>query len=150
MMKRQNKARKILSLTFLSVLIAVIVLMSCSCADKKKENPKEPATTVADVAEKIGEGKTSFVFQVENEGKVKEYEVYTDKTSVGEALQEVGLIEGEMGDYGLYVKKVDGIEADYNTTGTYWAFYVDGEYAVNSADKTEIEDGVVYCFKVEK
>ena len=78
------------------------------------------------------------------------YSVSTDKTTVGEALLELGLISGDMGDYGIYVKTVDGVTADYDTNGTYWAFYVDGAYAMSGVDTTEIEEGKIYCFKVEK
>ena len=33
---------------------------------------------------------------------------------------------------------------------TYWAFYVDGEYAMSGVDTTIIEEGKAYAFKVEK
>ena len=49
-----------------------------------------------------------------------------------------------------YVKTVNGITADYDTDGTYWAFYVNGEYAMTGVDSTPVEDGAVYTFKVEK
>ncbi len=49
-----------------------------------------------------------------------------------------------------YVKTVNGITADYDTDGTYWAFYVNGEYAMTGVDSTPVEDGAVYAFKVEK
>ena len=78
------------------------------------------------------------------------YEIHTDKTIVGEALQELGLLEGEEGAYGLYVTVVDGIRADYDKDGVYWAFYIDGEYAMSGVDKKEIEAGRSYAFKVEK
>ena len=67
-----------------------------------------------------------------------------------EALLELELINGDEGQYGLYVKEVNGITADYDVDQTYWAFYVDGEYAMSSVDTTEIEDGKTYSFKVEK
>ena len=69
---------------------------------------------------------------------------------MGDALSQLGLIEGEEGQYGLYVKSVNGIEADYDKDGVYWAFYIDGEYALTSVDATEVTDGAVYAFRVEK
>ena len=78
------------------------------------------------------------------------FEIHTDKTIVGEALLDLELIEGDMGDFGLYVKTVNGITADYDTDGTYWAFYVNGEYAMTGVDMTDIVDGDTYSFKVEK
>ena len=50
----------------------------------------------------------------------------------------------------MYVKTVDGILADYETTGTYWAFYINGEYAMSGVDTTAIEAGASYEMKVEK
>ena len=67
-----------------------------------------------------------------------------------DALLEEGLIEGEDGAYGLYVKKVNGILADYEVNQTYWAFYINGEYAMSGVDATDIVEGATYSFKVEK
>ena len=69
---------------------------------------------------------------------------------MGDALLELGLIEGEEGAYGLYVKKVNGITADYDTDQTYWAFYINGEMAMTGVDATDVEAGATYSFKVEK
>ena len=49
----------------------------------------------------------------------------------------------------LYVKVVNGITADYEVDQTYWAFYINGEMAMTGVDATDVEDGVVYSFKVE-
>ena len=98
----------------------------------------------------VGEGEKSFVFTVtDKEGNETEFEIRTDKTYVGEALLENELIEGEESDFGLYVKTVNGITADYEVDGTYWAFYINGEYALTGGDTTEIVDGATYSFKVE-
>ncbi len=108
------------------------------------------STVPSDVIVK-GEGKIVFKFNVlGKDGKEVKFEIHTDKTSVGEALQEVDLIQGEMGDYGLYVKTVNGETLDYNKDQMYWAFYVDGQYALKSADQTEINPDSVYLFKAEK
>lgn len=101
--------------------------------------------------EVLGEGKTQFLFTVvDKEGTQTTYQIHTDKEMVGEALLDLGLIEGENGEFGLYVKTVSGITADYEADGTYWAFYVNGEYAMSGVDSTTIEDGTAYMFKVEK
>ena len=98
----------------------------------------------------IGEGEISFMFTVvDAEGNQKVYEVHTDKTVVGDALLELNLIAGDAGDYGLYVKTVDGIIVDYDTDGKYWAFYINGEYAMTGVDATPITEGEEYAFKVE-
>jgi len=87
---------------------------------------------------------------VDKEGSESSYTIKTDKKTVGEALIELEIIEGEDGPYGLFIKKVNGITADYDQDKTYWAFYIDGEYATTGADQTDIEEGVTYTLKVEK
>ena len=99
----------------------------------------------------LGEGSTKFFFTVvDRDGNEKSYEIHTDKETVGEALLELNLIAGDEGDYGLYVKTVDGVTADYDTDGEYWAFYVDNTYAQTGVDSTKVEEGKSYAFKVEK
>ena len=69
---------------------------------------------------------------------------------MGDALTEIGMIAGEEGDYGLYVKTVNGVTADYDVDQTYWAFYINGEYASTGVDATPVSSGDIYSFKVEK
>ena len=72
------------------------------------------------------------------------FTIHTDKETVGEALLEHNLIEGENGPYGLYVKKVNGIKADFNIDKTYWAFSKDSKPLETGVDMTKIEDGAKY------
>ena len=87
---------------------------------------------------------------MDKDGNETNFEIHTDKEIVGEALLDLELIAGDEGEFGLYVKTVNGITADYDVDQTYWAFYVDGEYAMSGVDATTIEDGMTYAFKVEK
>ncbi len=99
----------------------------------------------------LGEGSTQFMLSVvDGEGKESLFEIHTDKTSVGEALVELGLVEGEEGEYGLYVKTVNGITADYDADQTYWAFYINDEYAMTGVDQTSITEGDSYSLRIEK
>ena len=99
----------------------------------------------------LGDGSVKFTFiVVDADGNETDFVINTDKESVGDALLEQNLIEGEEGDYGLYVKTVNGITADYDTDQTYWAFYVNGEYASTGVDSTPVNEGDTYEFKVEK
>ena len=122
--------------------------------DKQGEAAEEDAGQAGDVTSgvtELGEGKMSFHFSVvDKEGNETKFVIHTDAETVGAALLEQGLIEGEEGDYGLYVKKVNGILADYDTDKTYWAFYINGEYAMSGVDKTPIAEGESYMFKVDK
>ena len=99
----------------------------------------------------LGDGSVKItVIVVDADGHETNFVVSTDKETVGDALLELNLIEGEEGDYGLYVKTVNGITADYDTDHTYWAFYVNGEYSNTGVDSTPVNEGDTYEFKVEK
>lgn len=118
-------------------------------ADTTEETEEAEAVEVE--ATEVGEGATQFTFEVvDGEGTTTLFIVNTDKATVGEALVDVELIEGEESEYGLYVKTVNGVTADYDVDQTYWAFYVDGEYAMTGVDATEVTAGSTYSFKVEK
>ena len=107
--------------------------------------------TVDGEVQVLGEGQTVFLFTVvDKDGNETNFEIHTDKKTVGEALLDLELIAGEDGEFGLYVKEVNEITADYDVDQTYWAFYVDGEYAMSGVDVTMIEEGKTYAFKVEK
>lgn len=144
--------KKSLSLCLLLVLIAAMALFAVGCSDNRNlETPKTDsiADTTAEVTV-LGEGQNVFDFKVTDfDGKETAFEIHTDKEIVGDALVELGLVEGDEGPYGLYVKTVNGITADYDKDGKYWAFYVDGGYASQGVDSTEIESGKTYAFKVE-
>ncbi len=98
----------------------------------------------------LGEGSISFPFTVvDGEGNTTQFEIHTNEETVGQALLALDLIAGDDSEYGLYVKTVNGITADYDTDGKYWAFYIDDEYATSGVDSTPITDGSSYSFKVE-
>jgi hypothetical protein len=106
---------------------------------------------VAKDGDTLGTGETEFPLIIaDQDGTEIRITVRTDKTVVGEALQELGLLEGEEGPYGLYVKVVNGIRADYDKDKVYWAFYINGDYAVSGVDVTEICAGDEYALRVEK
>ncbi len=88
----------------------------------------------------LGTGKKTLYVEVAAEGQAIEFTIHTDKKTVGEALSEHKLIEGEKGPYGLYVKKVNSMVADYDKTKTYWAFNKNGESVMTGVDLTEFSD----------
>ena len=137
----------------LSLALITAIALTTGCNDNK-ETPKTSDTSVSESQKEIvvkGDGKTKFSFSVtDKDGKTTDFEINTDKTIVGEALQELGLIEGDESEFGLFVKKVNGITADFDIDKTYWAFYVNGSYASSGVDTTEIKEGESYAFKVEK
>lgn len=143
-----------------AALICSLALFIAGCGgDKKDEKGVVSSTAASEAADAknesgsnvLGEGKTKFALTVtDKEGNETQFEIHTDKETVGEALTELGLIEGEESEYGLYVKTVNGITADYDKDGVYWAFYINGEYASTGVDSTKIIETDSYALKVEK
>lgn len=149
---KMTNFKKFLSLCLLTVLIAAMALVSAGCGDNNKPtNTETPLVTTSSTGVTVlGEGSKTFDFTVTGyDGIETVFEIHTDKETVGEALLELALLEGEEGPYGLYVKTVNGITADYDKDGKYWAFYIDNEYAMSGVELTPIEEGKVYSFRVE-
>ena len=140
-----NTCKKIIALT-LSVLLALAL---CACAKQTAPYNTDPAAVKN--GDTVGQGATSFAVEVRDaQGNATEFTVKTDEKTVGAALLKLNLIAGEQGQYGLYIKQVLGITADYEKDGTYWAFYIDGQYAPTGVDMTDIVPGSAYTFAVEK
>ena len=132
------------------VISLILIIMSFLCACKKDDTNVSIDSSASKHATELGQGETTFVFVVEDAlGKQSVFNILTNKKFVGEALKENNLISGDEGPFGLYVKTVNSITYDYDKDGKYWAFYVNGEYATQSADETEIKNGETYMFKAE-
>ena len=96
------------------------------------------------------ENGTAYTKSTDQDGKAVTFTVHTDEKTVGDALLKLHVVAGEASSYGLYVKTVNGMTADYDKDGVYWAFYIDGEYAMTGVDATNITDGAQYVFRMEK
>ncbi len=135
----------------MAVLLALLMVLALSACAKSASIPAGKTTVGVKDGETLGQGKTTFTVEVTDaEGAKTSFTVKTDEKTVGAALQALNLISGEESDYGLYIKEVTGITADYDADGTYWAFYVDGQYALTGVDMTDAQDGAVYGLAVEK
>ena len=127
------------------VLIAVTACMASGC--NSNPTPSAPSAEPEQTAIVKGEGNTVFTFiAADLEGKTTVFEIHTNETLVGAALQQVGLIEGEEGAYGLYVKTVNGVTIDWDTHGKYWAFFIGEDYAPTGVDQTDVVAGTTYGF----
>lgn len=71
------------------------------------------------------------------------YEVRTDAEFLRQAMEEAkGLtFSGAESEYGMMVDTVNGELADYTVDGSYWAFYVNGDYCNYGIDTQPIENG---------
>ena len=152
-------------LALILALIMTLCLFSCN-----KDEAETPETTVADGSEAggsiapeglwanatyledttFGEGAKTVTVKVIADGKSVTFTVKTDAKTLGEALIAHNLIAGDQGDFGLYIKFVNGIRADYDLDQRYWNFTKNGEYMMTGVDGTEIADGEVYEFTYTK
>lgn len=123
-------------------LVFIFSLVACSQNTVDKTGVWEDATYLKDTS--FGDGAKTVKVEVEVEERSVVFTVKTDKETVGEALFEHGLIAGEEAQYGLYLKVVNGITADYDVDQSYWAFYINGEYAMTGVDGTPIDENATY------
>lgn len=154
--------KKTLSLLLALLMCAAVVLGAASC--KKNETP-DPANTSGNAAQTtgqkdeglwadalykedktFGDGATTVTVKVTAGDKTVVFTVKTDKSSLGDALKEHGLAEGEGGLY----SKVNGMTADWNADQSYWAFYIGGDYAPVGLDDAVPTEGVEYSLVYTK
>ena len=153
---------------FLAIILALVMALSLvACGSTPAQQPdsgndanvevNDGANTDADVKAPVvtdgavlGEGAHSFTLEsTDLDGKTITATVNTDEETVGAALLKLNVVQGENSDYGLYIKTVNGVTADYEKDQTYWAFYIDGEYAQTGVDMTAVTDGSTYKLAVE-
>ena len=110
--------------------VAIIVLIAVMAAVYVSTRPE----TV--------EGEKSFTVKViHKDGSEKTFTYQTDVEYLGDLLLEEGLIQGENGQFGLYITNVDGENAIYENDGAYWALYEGEDYAQQGIGETPILDG---------
>jgi hypothetical protein len=123
-------------------LVFVLIVSLVACATVDATGVWENATYLKDM--EFGKGEKTVTVEVAVEEQLVTFTIHTDKDTVGAALLEHGLIDGEQGAYGLYIKVVNGMTADYDIDQSYWAFYVNGEYGMSGVDMTDIDESAVY------
>lgn len=132
------------------VLVLALSLMACGTKQPAADVGAGTDTPVVTDGAVLGEGAHSFTLEItDQEGKTITATINTDEKTVGAALTKLNIVQGENSDYGLYIKTVNGITADYEKDQTYWAFYIDGEYAQTGVDMTAVTDGSTYKLAVE-
>ena len=137
--------KKIIIASTSLVLVLTLLLCLVSCGKEvSKEGLWENATYTEDVTLGKGEKTVTLLFEVQDQ-KIT-FTLKTDEENLGAALHEHSLLEGEDG---LYTK-INGITADYNTDQSYWAFYVNGEYAMKGIDDTPIDESATYSLVYTK
>ena len=92
----------------------------------------------------FGTGAKTITVTVEAGGKSVVFTIKTDKATLGDAMMEHQLLAGDQEQYGLYVKVVNGIEADYDKDQSWWGLYSQGEMLMTGVDTTDISNGDIY------
>ena len=128
-------------LTLATVLSLLFVLSACG---QKTPEQLWDENAVYTEDKTFGEGSKTVEVEVKAGERKVTFTICSDEQYLGDALIAYGLISGEEGAYGLYIKTVNGILADYDVDQSYWAFYKDGEYAMAGIDLTEFLDGEHY------
>lgn len=123
--KTNNKSTKKIVLALVALVAVIAILIGVYSATKEQPTEGQKVITVA---------------VVHGDGSEKEFEYETTKEYLGEVLKDEGLVEGEEGDYGLFITSVDGEEAN-SANEEWWCLTIDGESSMTSADQTVIEDG---------
>ncbi len=136
-----KKMKKTLKQT-VAILLALVLMMALVSCNNEEKDVWENAVYTED--QTFGEGAKTIVVEVQAQDKTVTFTVKTDKETVGEALLEHGLIAGDEGPYGMYVKAVNGMTADYDVDQRYWAFYMNGEISMTGVDVTAITEGATY------
>ena len=126
---------------FLAVLVLCFNISACGQAPTETGVWSEAMYTENT---ELGEGQKTVLVEVVAEDKTVTFTIHSDKETLGEAMLEHGLIEGENGAYGLYVKKVNGITADYDQNQAYWGFNKNGESMMTGVDGENIQGGEHY------
>ena len=67
----------------------------------------------------------------------------TDAEYLGKVLEDEQLVEGDQGQYGLFITVADGEQAD-DSKQQWWCLTKGGEMVNTSADQTPIADGDRY------
>ena len=128
--------KKVLSISVLCVLLISFALLMVGCG------LPEGGTTETELA---------FTLEVVHlDGTTNSFEVKTYQKILADALLEKGYISGYESQYGLTVESVDGEKLDWETSGAYWAVYVNGEYSMVGVSSIYVEDGATYKFVAEK
>ena len=128
----------------LTLTLALILCLAACGSTAAKEGLWESATYTKDTT--LGDGaKTATVEYQIGEKKIT-FTIKTDKETLGAALNEHALLEGKDG---LYTK-INGVTADWNVDGSYWTFYIDGQYAMTGVDDTPVDEAVIYSLVYTK
>lgn len=126
--KMKNKKQKS---TLIAVIALVVVIAAAGlCYLKFKPGTTEGSKEITVKVSALDQGEETFTYQ-------------TDAEYLGEVLTDNKLIEGEDGQYGMFITTVNHVKAD-DSKQQWWCITKGGEQVNTSADQTPIQDGDQY------
>ena len=157
-MKLQT-TKRLLSV-ILTVLTVFSVIAMTACGRKNPDPTPVSSITAQDEGlwadavytedKSFGEGAKTVEVEVIAGDKSITFTLKTDKDNLADAMLEHSLVDGTNDQYGLYIKKVNGILADYDINKSYWSLSKSGEALMTGASGTVISDGEKYEFTYAK
>ena len=150
-MKQQKLARFLLALLLILALTFTIALTACQkelAPEVETEGEVERTgawkNAIYTKDTEFGEGEKTITVKVIAEEQEIVFTIHTNEQYLDKAMLAHELITGENSEYGLYVKTVNGILADYNVDGTYWSVCKDNTPTPVGISSVEIADGDSY------
>lgn len=124
----KNTMKKLLAL-----LLALVLTLALAACGQKEENKTDDQTNDPAITDQDNAADEKVTLPV------------ADGAVIGQ-----GAVAFTVEVQGADGKTVNGETADYDADGTYWGFYINGEYAMTGVDATTLEAGTTYAFRVEK
>lgn len=153
-MKRSMNAKKLLAL-MLGLMLTLGLFAGCGDSNngstgRSSENSSQASSQVSsEVSSQPEENQAEDISitlkVVHGDKSTKDFEFSTQAKTLRDALEQEGLISGDEGQYGLFVKTVDGETVD-DGNQEWWCLTKGGEMWTEGVDSTELSDGDVYEF----
>lgn len=143
--------------TLLIAILCALSLTLTSCKDNETSSGTQSTVTsttesgsVWDSAKytedtEIGEGTLAVKIEVTADNRTITLTVKTDEANLEKILTENNLVEGDESEFGLFIKSVNGIRADYDLDHAYWAIQKDGAPTPTGANQITVADGETYA-----
>lgn len=134
MEKTNNKKKIVIGVVVLAVLVVAALGMYLFFGQKPTAGSKKITLDIVYV-----------------DGSQDDYELQTDAEYLLDAANEIEdlKIEGHNDGSYFYIDSINGVSADYDADGAYWAIYVDGAYGNYGIAEQPIEDGGSYEIRYE-
>ncbi|MBQ7926825.1 MAG: DUF4430 domain-containing protein [Lachnospiraceae bacterium] len=125
--KKSNK-KVVIGAVVLVAVIAVFAIIYAVFGAKTVEGSKEITITV------INQEKEAVTYELQTDAEVL-------KEAMDEAKEQGLTYSGSDGQYGFAVDTVNGVTADFNTSSSYWSFYVNDTYCNYGISSQPVVDG---------